>query len=227
MKLLALVVLCVPLLIAGCGSPAPTAGSSPTSSPAPSAVDETAAVHAAFDTYAKAALAKDGATAEGALADTIAVYYDDVRKQALTGTEETVGALPPAQRMTVYILRAEIEPAVLRDSKPADLVRLSVDKGLVGEQGISNLSLGKVTATGDKAEAEILSGGKVAPFTMKFLREEGAWKLDLAPLMAMADDALTAAAQQQGTTADAMIGTILETKYGAARVAELRQPLER
>ncbi len=227
MKLTAIVALCVPLFIAGCGTSTPASSTSTsTSAPASSAADETPAVRAAFDTYTKAALAKDGATAQAALADTLSAYYDGVRKQALTGTDEQVRALPVSQRLTVYVLRAEIEPAVLRDSTPADLVKLAIDKGLVGEQGITSLALGKVTVSGDKAAAEVTTDGKVAPYKMEFLRQGGAWKLDLAPLMSLADQAFEGAAKQQGATVDEMIDGVLETKYGADRIVELRQPLE-
>ncbi|HEX6345662.1 hypothetical protein [Umezawaea sp.] len=212
-------VLCVPLLLAGCGSS--DTGGAPTSA----AQDDTGAVHRAFETYTKAALAKDGATAQGVLADTVATYYDDARKLALTATDDQLTGITSTQRLTVYVLRAEVEPALLRDGSPADLLRTSFDKGLVGEDGISDLALGKVNVTGDKASAQAVIGGREAPYTVDFVREQGVWKVDIAPLMTLADEGFTAAAEKQGTTVDALIDTVLVSKYGPEKAAALHRPV--
>ncbi len=211
--------LCLPLLVAGCASPDSGGGSTST------APDDTAAVHKAFETYTKAALAKDGAAAQGVLAGTVSTYYDDARKLALTGTDAQLTAIPPTQRLTVYVLRAEVEPAVLRDGKPEDLLRTSFDKGLVGENGIADLALGKVTVTGDTAVAPAVIGGQDAPYEVEFIRERGAWKVDIVPLMELADEGFTEAAKQQGTTIDSMIDGILVSKYGQEKAAVLHQPV--
>jgi hypothetical protein len=212
-------VLCLPLLVAGCGSSVSGGG------PSSAAPDDTGAVHAAFETYTKAALAKDGATAQSVLADTVSAYYDEARKLALTAGDEQLAGVPVTQRLTVYVLRAEIKPEVLRDGTPADLLKTSFDQGLVGEDGIAKLDLGKVTVTGDKATAQALVGGKEAPYSIEFLRQQGVWKVDIAPLMALADEGFTTAAKQQGTTVDAMVDGILVSKYGPEKAATLHQPV--
>ncbi|MCS7479522.1 hypothetical protein ACFFQW_39475 [Umezawaea endophytica] len=211
--------LCLPLLVAGCGS---SEGGGAATSAAP---DDTGAVHKAFETYTKAALAKDGATAQGVLADTVSKYYDDARKLALTATDDQLTGISSTQRLTVYVLRAEVEPALLRDGSPADLLRTSFDKGLVGEAGIAELALGKVNVTGDKASAQAVVGGEAAPYTVDFIREQGVWKVDIAPLMTLADEGFAEAAKQQGTTVNAMIDGVLVTKYGPEKAAALHQPV--
>ncbi|HWO68212.1 MAG TPA: hypothetical protein VNO31_50085 [Umezawaea sp.] len=212
--------LCLPLLVAGCGSSDGGGGGSTSAAP-----DDTGAVHKAFETYTKAALAKDGATAQGVLADTVSKYYDDARKLALTAGDEQLAGISSTQRLTVYVLRAEVEPAVLRSGSPADLLKISFDKGLVGEDGIAELALGKVNVTGDKASAQAVVGGQEAPYTVDFIREQGVWKVDIAPLMTLADEGFTEAAKQQGTTVNAMIDGVLVTKYGPEKAAALHQPV--
>ncbi|MFD9736509.1 hypothetical protein [Umezawaea sp. NPDC059074] len=206
--------LCLPLLVTGCGS-----------TPTPAAPDDTGAVHKAFETYTKAALAKDGATAQGVLASTVSDYYDKARGLALTGTEADLATISPTRRLTVYVLRAEVEPGALRDGKPADLVKASFDKGLVGENGITDLVLGKVVVTGDKAVAPAVIGGQEAPYHVEFLREQGAWKVDIVPLMALADEGFGEAAKNQGSTVESMVDGILVSKYGPEKAAALHQPI--
>lgn len=208
-------VLCLPLLVAGCGP----------ADPAPAAPDDTGAVHKAFETYTKAALAKDGATAQGVLAGTASAYYDEARKLALTAEDDRLAAVSTTQRLTAYVLRAEVEPAVLRDGTPADLLKVSFDQGLVGEDGIADLALGKVVVSGDKATAQAVAGGKEAPYSIAFLREQGVWKVDIAPLLTLADEGFAEAAKQQGTTVDAMIDGILVAKYGPEKAAALHRPV--
>jgi hypothetical protein len=219
MKWLIRFALCLPLLVAGCGSADSGAGSAST------APDDTGAVHKAFETYTKAALAKDGAAAQGVLADTVSAYYDEARKLALTADDARLAAVPTTQRLTVYVLRAEVEPAVLRDGTPADLLKTSFDQGLVGEDGIADLALGKVVVSGDQATAQAVVGGKEAPYSIAFLRQQGVWKVDIAPLMALADEGFAEAAKQQGTTVEAMVDGILVTKYGQEKAAALHQPV--
>jgi len=211
-------VLCLPLLVAGCGSATSGGGSTST------APDDTGAVHKAFETYTKAALAKDGAAAQGVLADTVSAYYDEARKLALTASDDQLAGVPTTQRLTVYVLRAEVEPAVLRAGTPADLLKTTFDQGLVGENGIAELTLGKVVVSGDKATAQAVVGGKEAPYSVTFLREQGGWKVDIVPLMTLADEGFAEAAKQQGSTVAAMVDGILVTKYGQEKAATLHQP---
>ena len=143
-------------------------------------------MRAAFDAYTKAALARDGATASSLVASPVLEFYDQARDAALTGTAAQVRRLPVSQQLTVYSMRGELDPAVLRRSSPEELVEAAVDKGLVGEQGIRNLELGDVDVDGDRASAEVAAGGRTAPFRFMFLREGGQWKIDLLPLLKIA-----------------------------------------
>ncbi|MGW6932745.1 hypothetical protein ACWGE0_22000 [Lentzea sp. NPDC054927] len=227
MKRLIVVALC--LLATACAqapttTPAQTSTPSSTQSSTPS-VDESPAVRAAFETYTKAALAKDGATGVSVLATPIFTVYDDFRKLALTATEQDLSTAPLGKRAAVYTLRGSVDPAILRTASPKDLVKVSIDKGLVGEKGINNLEIGKITTSGDTASAEVLARGQVAPYKFRFVREDGTWKLDLQPLLDLADSAYAAVAKQQNLTPDQFLDGVLNQMYGPAKAAEVRKPL--
>lgn len=110
---------------------------------------EDAAVQAAFDTYTQAALEQDGATAVSVLASPIFDFYDEARDSALTGTEEEVRQRSVSQQLTVYLLRAELDPAVLREGSVEEILTVAFEQGLVGEQGIRELELGDIQVDGD------------------------------------------------------------------------------
>ncbi|NGY63609.1 hypothetical protein G7043_32290 [Lentzea sp. NEAU-D13] len=223
MKRLIVASLC--LLAAACGTSAPTGTSTPPSPPASTPADESPAVTAAFETYTKAALAKDGATAVSVVATPVFAYFEDVRKLALTGTEQELAAGKLSTRVTVYTMRGGLDAATLRTGSAQDVVKASIDKGLVGEQGIGNLKLGKVTVSGDTASAEVTSQGQKAPFGLKFVREDGKWKFDMMPVLDMADAAFTGLAKEKNLTPDQLVEQVLVSMYGPAKAAEVRKPL--
>jgi hypothetical protein len=227
MKSLITLAICLPLLVAGCGSPPPADGgvgalaSASIESPA---ADEQA-VRAAFETYMKAALARDGVAAQRVLATTVQGFYDDARKLALTAAEDVVRGLPADLRITVCVMRAEIDPGLLRDGSVEELLVSAFDRGLVGDDVISDMTLGTVTVTGDRALAKAVVGDKPSGFSIQFAREEGKWKVDIAPLMALANQGLAALAKQQGVTVDELADQILVSKYGKAKAEWLMKPV--
>ena len=103
----------------------------------------------------------------------------------------------------------------------------AVDAGLVGEQGIRNLSLGQVTVRGDTAAADLMYRGEEAPVDMEFVREGGRWRIDLLPLIRATSTGLIVAAREQGTTVDELIGTFLEAQYGPAKAKQVLEPIGR
>lgn len=68
-------------------------------------------------------------------------------------------------------------------------------------------------------------GGQVAPFEFAFLREDGTWKVDIEPLLGIADEAFRAQADQQGVSTDELVGAVLVSRYGPEEADALRDPL--
>jgi hypothetical protein len=221
-KRLIVVALC--LFAAAC-TQAPTNTPTPTSTPSSAPVDESQAVRAAFDTYTKAALAKDGTTAVSVMASPAFAFFDDMRKLALTATEQELATQKLSTRLMAYTMRGGMDPAIVRTASPQDLVKGAIDKGLVGEQGIKNLELGEVTVKGDTADVEVMSRGKKAPFTLRFAREDGRWKFDMLPLLELTDAAFGSLAQEKNMTPEQLVEQVLITMYGPEKAAEVRKPL--
>lgn len=245
MKLLPRLVLGVSfvLAVAGCGSaepagdpPASTSATAATATVPPSApatstgavaTDDAAAVRAAFDTYKKAALAKDGESAVAVMAAPIFSFYDETRRDALSATKAQLTSRPVTRQLTAYILRAEVAPGVLRTGSVEQILRVAFEKGLVGEDGIRNLDLGKVEVDGDRASGAAVVQGQTAPLSLAFLREDGRWKIDIKPLLDVADTTFTNQAKQQGVSPSALVDQVLLAKYGREKAQRLYTPLGR
>lgn len=213
------------LVAAACGTTAPA--SAPGTTTSQSAVDESPAVRAAFENYTKAVLAKDGTTAVSLLSSPIFDVYENYRVLALTATEQQLSTSLISVRLSIYVLRGALDPAVLRTASSKDVVKAAVEQGLIGERGVSNLDVGAVEVDGDQASAEAISRGQKAPFRFEFARENGTWKIDLRPLLALADPALTEAAKQRNLTPEQMLDQTLRSMFGPVKAAEVRQPLGR
>ncbi|MFI6096354.1 hypothetical protein ACIA8G_12405 [Lentzea sp. NPDC051213] len=200
-----------------------TPSTPPTS--APKSADESPAVREALAAYTTAAVAKDGATAVTVVASTFLKVYDDVRKLALTATEQELADVPVSRRVIAYAMRGDLDAATLRSASPKDLVTAAFNKGLVNAQNTGGIELGAVAVDGDVASAEVLVKGEKAPYKFRFLREDGRWKLDLEPVLALTDTALAAVAKQKNVTVEQLVEQALVTKYGAAKAAEVRKPI--
>jgi hypothetical protein len=174
-------------------------------------------VRQAFTAYRQALLAKDGDTAVQHLASTVYGFYDQARRDAVTAAENNVRGQTVAAQLTVFTLRGSLDPNLLRSATPQELVAAAIDAGLVGEQGIQNTQLGEVAVVGDTASAPVLSTGQPSGIRFDFVREEGAWKLDLLPLLQTANVAFRNLATEQGITVDQLIDQTLEALYGPAK----------
>lgn len=222
MKRLLVAALC--LLAAAC-TQAPTTTPSPTSTSTSAKADESQAVRAAYAKYTEAAQAKDGATAVTAVASPVFDYFETARKHALTATEEQLAREKLSTRVIVYGLRGGADPAVLRTGTPQDVVKGAIDKGLVSQQSISNIELGDVKVSGDTADVEVIDRGKKAPFGLRFVREDGAWKFDMIPVIELADVVFLSLAQEKNLTPEQLLEQVLVSTHGPAKAAEVRKPL--
>lgn len=222
------------LLLGACGGGANTASSvsspSSTSSTAVSAskADDEQAIRKAFEDYRAALRAKDGEAAVKVVSDRMLSLYLEFKEMALTMPEDGVRQLGASTSLVVYTLRAEFGAAELRGMTSADVVAESVSRGLVSQRSVEVVELDTVTVAGDTAKASMMSSrGGSERLEMPFYREFGSWKFDGLALLPLADEALATLAEQQGVTVEQVVDRTLTALYGAERLPELKQPLER
>lgn len=209
------------LLAAACGNNR----SSTTSTPAVGSSGDSQVVRTAFDIYLKAAVARDGATAVSVLTESTFRAYDDMRKLALTGTEQDLESLTIGKRILVYTMRGELDPEVLRRASPRGLVQAAIDQGMAADTNMSSDRLRKFTINGDDALAEVVLPERASPAYLRFAKEGGAWKFELLSALDIADIALEQVAKQRGVTRDELIEQVLISKYGAEGTTGVRTPI--
>lgn len=202
----------------------PVERAEPTTSPTPSREQQEAEVRAAFAEYEAAVLAQDGDRAVRVISERAYGFYDRMRRLALTAPPEEVERLRVVEQLTVYALRAELAPEVLRSASPAEIVAAAIDAGTVSEQSIRNLTLGRIGIDGISAGGQALRDGEPSGFEFSFVYERDEWRFDLVPLINLGNVGLQALANQEGITASELVERLLVLQYGAPRTAELKTP---
>lgn len=207
--------------------PGPSGSSSSADqSPRADAGSEAAAVRAAYDRYVSAALAREGERATAQLSASTVAFYDEMRQDALTLTKEGLSGRTPVQQITIMVMRAEIDMAELQSLPPEGVLAKAFDLGLVGETGVANTKLEDVQVRGDVALGDAVTPEGRLESAFTFLREQGAWKLDLESFTDRGNAGFVALAEQEGLTPAEFVDRFLSTKYGKGALDRLRKPLK-
>lgn len=198
----------------------PTQAGAAPANEAPPNIDE-AAIRKLFDGMRAAAAKGDGKGLLASLAGPSLARLEAVRASArrLGGGAAAAKGLSPAERLAAGGLR--------RIAAPADLNRKGLDemasaalarrKGL--RRDLDRMEMGPLRVGGERASAPLLADGRATLFTADFVRESGAWKLDLSSNVKRGDMILTGMAAMKGVSEDALIDAILTQVESRMRTA--------
>lgn len=188
------------------GAPAAQPPSAPLSSAPLSSADE-AAVAGAFEALRDAARNGDGKRLVAGLSKDTTARLEAVR--AAARRPGGAARLSPAERLAAGGLRRATTPADLNRKGLDELAAMALSRrGAFGRE-LDKAGLGPLRVTGDRAAAALLVDKQPTLFSADFVRESGAWKLDLRPALKRGDMLLTGMAAIKGTSEDALIEAIL------------------
>ncbi|MCX2954757.1 hypothetical protein [Lentzea sp. NEAU-D7] len=215
-----------------------------TTTSTPGKPDQAGQVQQVFSDFTKALGDKNGDAAAAVMTSAAIIRWETYRVHALKSTEADLAGLPVAERAIVYGLRATAGPSlrtatgrtVLITAVQQGLVTLNTSTKLVNADGtttvkettpvLKNLVLGADTATGELASNDPTVPAIPKPIKFTFLREGEDWKIDPVGVTDLAAFALEELAARKGVTADQLLIEAFTGQYGAARVAEIRKPLD-
>ena len=170
--------------------------------------------------YIDAVKRHDGAAATQAVTRATRAYYAQMRDMAMTAPEAQVRALPLMDRLSVLMYRHRV---------PADVLRT-----LTGDAAFAHtISAGWVARTIDgelSPTAEVLGNGDRAivrdgPLNVQMVREEGAWRWDMMPILRGANAQL-AEGKPSRMTEDEFLFFILQTTNERAPTPAIWQPVQ-
>lgn len=172
-------------------------------------------IHSAFDDFVEALNSKhDGA---GFKCDLDAyAFAESMVQHAVNGTEAELAQLPVVHRLQVYEMRTSNAALGVFNESGALRLLLVASRDLLRPTGLTDLKI-----DGQRATATVALPG-YAPVRISLVHPRDVWLIDLRALF----DALSAAVELKGLTADQFVDQKLVERHGAARVAELRKPMK-
>ena len=209
-----LVALLVALLPTACSPTLKTAADSPERS-----------VEEAFLVYQSALQQRSGAVASGLMTRASHDYYRQIADEALTANRQRLLDLPVSDRMTVLTFRHGLTVEQLTRASGGALAATAVDRGWFGQTGAATVELTNFRVTGNEATANLLrKSGEVSEVTMKFLREDDAWRIDLLHSLEEGRKAMNLGLALSGMSEDQLIDIALERATGRKPGPEIWNP---
>lgn len=181
-------------------------------------------VQTAFGAYKAAILEDNGEAAASLVTENTIEYFESTKELALYGTPEELQERSLTDRMQIVFFRHRIPLEKLQELSGREIFIYAVDRGWVGKNSVSPISLGELTLDGERAEAPAQVNGQPVPFDLHFAKEGDAWKLDLVPLLAVGDSAFHQVAEQRGLTGDELILQLLTSVSGEEVTDGIWQP---
>jgi hypothetical protein len=138
-----------------------------------------AAIRAAWLTYQGHIIGRKGDAGAALLARPTLKYYADMRRLALSGPYEALAKSSMLTRLTVYMVRHVMITEQLQSMSAQQFVSYLIARGMTGRTPNRARPLTGVKIKEDMADGQI---GPGAP-PLRFLREDGTWKIDLLSLI--------------------------------------------
>jgi hypothetical protein len=155
-------------------------------------------VAAAFEGYRQAVLEGRGAAAGVLVSADSRAFYDVARLAALDADGPDLDHLTMTEGLLALRLRAALKPDQLRGLDGGGVIAATAARGMIGV-GTGGIRLAPAEIYGDHAVAEQLDGaGHPTGVWWRFVREDGAWRINLRPSLEAGDALLQARLQASG-----------------------------
>ena len=136
-----------------------------------------------FNAYKYALLNDLGPEAADLIGEKTLRHYDQLRQLALTADANDLKDLPSFNRLLVLAIRHNVAAPQLRKMQGKEIFAYGVKNQWVAKESVAPFELGTVNVYGNYASAEILQRGNAIPWSIEFRKENGAWRINLLPLL--------------------------------------------
>ena len=167
-------------------------------------------VAALFESARTALAQKRGAAVVPLLSRRSLEKLESVRSAARSGDDAGLAKLEPAEKFAAMGLRRYVSPADLRRMSLGDLADHGMKNGWLGPNVIGSSGLGPVRVRGDRASALLMVDNRPALVPADFVREGGAWKIDLTGVFMFGSQMLKGFAAMSGKSDEAYIQDMLQ-----------------
>ena len=195
--------------------------------PAQARPSDAAQVRQSFARLAAALAARDAGAGLHVLSIASLLEWQRDRELALHGARAEVAAQSPGRRLVVMALRHHAPKFLSRDGSPRELVGYALGAGMASRDLLAMIELGDVAVKGERAGGQLFASGLPSGFRADFVREDGAWKLDLGATIDAAGRVVTRAAKAADASEDSVIAGLLMVSSGERPTTRIWEPLAR
>jgi len=171
-------------------------------------------VKEAFDNYKSSILNDKGEEAVKYVDSRTIKYYNDMLDLVRHGDSAKVEALSILDKVMVFSIRHRASREDILSFDGRTLLIYAIKSGMVGKNGVANLSIGDVTPTENFAKGQFVVNGQKAPLYFHFYKEEEKWKIDLTSLFQVSTTAFKKMVDDSGQTENEYLFSILEMLTG-------------
>ena len=195
--------------------------------PAQARSSDATQVRQSFARLAAALAARDADAGLHVLSIASLLEWQRDRELALHGARAEVAAQSPGRRLVVMALRHHAPKFLSRDGSPRELVGYALGAGMASRDLLAMIELGDVAVKGERAGGQLFASGLPSGFRADFVREDGAWKLDLGATIDAAGRVVTRAAKAADASEDSVIAGLLMVSSGERPTTRIWEPLAR
>ncbi len=186
---------------------------------------DAAQVRQSFARFAAALVARDADAGQRELSIASFAEWQRDRALAVRATRAELAAQPPGRRLLVMALRHHAPKFLARDGSSRELVGYALGSGIADRESLAMIELGDVAVKNDRAGGQLFASGLPSGFRAGFVREDGAWKLDLPTTIDAAGRVVTRAAKSADASEDSVIAGLLMVSSGSRPTARIWEPL--
>ncbi len=193
--------------------------------PASAGLSDAAQVKQTYARFLAALAERDADAGQRELSIASFTEWERARELAVHGTRAEVAALSPGRRLVVMALRHHRPKFLLRYGTAREVVGYALGSGIADRNSLAMIEVGDVAVKEDRASGQLFASGMPSGFRAGFVREGGAWKLDLGATTEAAGRVVTRAAKSAEASEDSIIAGLLMVSSGVRPTAQIWEPL--
>lgn len=154
-------------------------------------------------------------------------YFTELKELALTADREELEKLRPIDRFQVLALRHIKNAEQLSEINEKSLFRQAVLQGwfFVGDKPDVRIDFIDILSGGNEAQADIIVNSIIPDNRLEFIKEGGAWKMNLLQLLPTQEEKLMATFQERGQSETEFFWNFLKQETGKDPDPEIWDPV--
>jgi hypothetical protein len=191
--------------------------------------EDKAEINAVFASLHRCNDAGDGDGIVQVLSEESFAAYEPVLRIALDGSREEVEALKATDRLEVLRIRARSKRSDIEKLSGREYCRFATSRGWYvtppNEQTVDTLR--GLVVRGPTATAMYVADGEVTGVTLRFVKENGAWRYDEPDAMKQWSRLTAEVARERGITVNELLLEYLEEELGKPPPASVWKPMKK